>query len=45
MDAYTLNLPPSYKGKRLKIYFASQVATCPPTFNPDDDVLEFDPEK
>ena len=33
MDAYTLNLPPSYKGKRLKIYFASQVATCPPTFN------------
>ena len=33
MDAYTLNLPPSYKGKRLKIYFASQVTTCPPTFN------------
>ena len=33
MDAYTLNLPPSYKGKRLKIYFASQVSTCPPTFN------------
>ena len=33
MDAYTLNLPPSYKGKRLKIYFASQVSTCPPTFD------------
>ncbi len=33
MDAYELNLPPSYKGKRLKIYFASQVRTCPPTFN------------
>ena len=33
MDAYQLNLPPSYKGKRLKIYFASQAATCPPTFN------------
>ncbi len=32
-DAYNLNLPPSYKGKRLKIYFCSQVATCPPTFN------------
>lgn len=32
-EAYLLNLPPSYKGKRLKIYFASQVATCPPTFN------------
>jgi len=32
-EAYLLNLPPSYKGKRLKIYFANQVATCPPTFN------------
>ena len=33
MDAYELNLPPSYKGKRLKIYFTTQVRTCPPTFN------------
>ena len=32
-DAYMLNLPPSYKGKRLKIYFTSQASTCPPTFN------------
>ena len=32
-DAYQLNLPPSYKGKRLKIYFANQVSTQPPTFN------------
>ena len=32
-DAYMLNLPPSYKGKRLKISFTSQVSTCPPTFN------------
>ena len=32
-EAYALNLPPSYKGKRLKIYQASQVSTCPPTFN------------
>ena len=32
-DAYELNLPPSYKGRRLKIYFASQVSTEPPTFN------------
>ena len=32
-EAYLLNLPPSYKGKRLKIYFASQVQNCPPTFN------------
>ena len=28
-----LNPPPSYKGKRLKIYFCAQVNTCPPTFN------------
>lgn len=33
MDAYTLNPPPSYKGKRLKIYFSNQANTCPPTFN------------
>lgn len=32
-DAYTVNLPPSYKGKRLKIYFSSQVSNQPPTFN------------
>ena len=32
-DAYHLNLPPSYKGKRLKIYFSNQVSNCPPTFN------------
>lgn len=32
-DAYTLNLPPSYKGKRLKIYFSNQVSNQPPTFN------------
>ena len=32
-DAYELNLPPSYKGKRLKIYFSTQVKSKPPTFN------------
>lgn len=32
-EAYYLNAPPSYKGKRLKVYFAVQVATKPPTFN------------
>lgn len=32
-EAYALNLPPSYKGKRLKIYSAKQVSNCPPTFN------------
>lgn len=31
-DAYTLNLPPSYKGKRLKIYFTNQSGTRPPKF-------------
>ena len=33
MDAYLLNLPPSYKSKRLKIYFSNQSGTKPPTFN------------
>jgi len=33
MDAYLLNLPPSYKGKRLKIYYSKQVSSAPPTFN------------
>ena len=32
-DAYELNPPPSYKGKRLKIYFSNQVSVSPPTFN------------
>ena len=31
-DAYQLNLPPSYKGKRLKIYFTSQTGIEPPKF-------------
>ena len=31
-DAYQLNLPPSYKGKRLKIYFISQTGIEPPKF-------------
>jgi len=33
MDAYSLNLPPTYKNKRMKIYFSSQVGIKPPTFN------------
>ena len=32
MDAVAVNQPPSYKGKRLKIYYTSQVTTNPPTF-------------
>ena len=31
-EAYELNIPPSYKGKRLKIYFVSQTGTKPPKF-------------
>ena len=31
-EAYQLNLPPSYKGKRLKIYFVSQTGMAPPKF-------------
>lgn len=31
-EAVLLNAPPSYKGKRLKIYFVSQTSTKPPKF-------------
>ena len=31
-DAQIMNPTPVFNGGRLKIYFASQVATCPPTF-------------
>jgi len=31
-EAYELNIPPSYKGKRLKIYFTSQTGSKPPKF-------------
>lgn len=32
LDAYQLNIPPSYKGKRLKIFFSAQTGTKPPKF-------------
>jgi len=32
VEAVTLHQPPSYKGKRLKIYFVSQTSTTPPKF-------------
>jgi len=32
MDAYQLNLPPTYKTNRLKIYFVNQTGTKPPKF-------------
>ena len=31
-EAYNLNLPPSYKGKRLKIYYVVEETTAPPKF-------------
>ena len=31
-DSYQLNIPPSYKGKRLKIYFTNQTGIKPPKF-------------
>ena len=31
-DAYLLNSPPSFKGKKLKIYFVNQEGTRPPKF-------------
>ena len=32
LDAYQLNIPPSYKGKRRRIYFSSQTGIKPPKF-------------
>jgi len=31
-EAYNLNLPPSYKGKRLKIYYVAEEDIAPPKF-------------
>ena len=31
-EAVSMQEPPALSGKRLKLYYASQVATCPPTF-------------
>ena len=31
-DAVRLTEPPSYLGRRMKVYFSSQVGVCPPTF-------------
>ena len=38
MEAVSIHEAPSYKGKRLKIYFVSQTGVCPPkiTFNVND---------
>lgn len=31
-DAVRLNEPPSYLGRRMRVYFSSQVGVCPPVF-------------
>ncbi len=31
-DAMRVSEPPSYQGRRLKLYYASQVSVCPPVF-------------
>ena len=31
-DTVRANEPPSYNGRRLKVYYSSQVAVAPPTF-------------
>ena len=43
-EAVMLNQPPSDKGKRLKIYYATQVGVKPPTFTVfinDDELFHF----
>ena len=32
MDAMRISEPPSYQGRRLKLYYASQVSVAPPLF-------------
>ena len=48
MDAMRVSEPPSYQGRRLKLYFASQVAVCPPLFVlmvNDEDLMHFSYER
>ena len=43
-DAVRANEPPSYNGRRLKVYYSSQVAVAPPTivlFVNSSDLLHF----
>ncbi|HBN12555.1 MAG TPA: ribosome biogenesis GTPase Der [Clostridiales bacterium] len=47
-DAVRANEPPSYNGRRLKVYYASQVAVAPPTivlFVNSTDLLHFSYER
>lgn len=43
-DAVRLNEPPSYLGRRMRVYFSSQVGVCPPVFAlfvNDENLLHF----
>ncbi len=47
-DAVRLNEPPSYLGRRMKVYFSSQVGICPPVFVlfvNDDGLMHFSYER
>ena len=44
MEAYQMKLPPTYKMKRLKIFFVSQIGNKPPKFLfrvNDDNLIHF----
>lgn len=44
IDAYQMNLPSFFNGGKLKIYYATQVGVCPPTFSifvNDENYLHF----
>lgn len=47
-DAMRVSEPPSYQGRRMKLYYASQVSVCPPNFVlfvNDDQLLHFSYER
>ncbi len=48
LDAVRVSEPPSYQGKRMKLFYASQVAVCPPLFVlqvNDDTLMHFSYER
>lgn len=48
MEAMRISEPPSYLGRRLKLYFASQTGECPPVFTlhvNDDRLMHFSYER
>ncbi len=48
MDAMRVSEPPSYLGRRMKLYYAAQVSVCPPVFSlqvNDETLLHFSYER